>query len=186
MEWFNSLEPLLKGFWIIAFVASLIFVIQTILTFVGMDSHVNVDGDIGHGDMGGPFQLFTFRNLINFLLGFSWTGVCLYHSIGSKTLLNLLALLIGCLFVLLFFLMIKQILKLAKDNTFQMSDIVGLTANVYLRIPAEKSGCGKIQVSAKGSIHEIEAMTEGEEIPTGRKVKVIQLINNQTVLVYKL
>jgi hypothetical protein len=31
--------------------------------------------DSDTGDVELPFEIFTLRNLINFLLGFSWTGI---------------------------------------------------------------------------------------------------------------
>jgi hypothetical protein len=34
-----------------------------------------------------PFEIFTLRNLINFLLGFSWTGISFYDAIENKMLL---------------------------------------------------------------------------------------------------
>jgi hypothetical protein len=70
-------DPLLKTLWFIAIPTSLIFVIQLIMTFIGVETHdgltADFDSDLQGGDA--PFQLFTFRNLINFMLGFSWTGI---------------------------------------------------------------------------------------------------------------
>jgi membrane protein implicated in regulation of membrane protease activity len=187
MEWFSSLDPLLKVYWAIAGVSSLIFVIQMIMTFVGMDSSdglsVDWDGDV---EVDGPFQFFSLRNLINFLLGYGWGGICFYDTFASKVWVNFFAFLTGFLFFLLFFLIIKQILKLNRDNTFQIKDTLGRIADVYLTIPGEKSGTGKIQISVKGAFHEINARTEGEKISTGDKVKVVEVIDNQTVLVTKI
>lgn len=187
MEWFNGLDTFLKTYWIIAGVASLIFIIQTIMTFVGMDAADGLDADFD-GDMHveGPFQLFSIRNLVNFFLGFGWGGICFYNSFAAKIWVSIFAFLTGILFVILFFFIIKQFLKLGKDNTFQIKDTVGNAADVYLAIPAEKSGKGKIQISIKGAFHEIDAMTLGDRIPTGEKAKVIDVIDNQTVLVNKL
>ncbi|MDR0680935.1 MAG: serine protease [Dysgonamonadaceae bacterium] len=187
MEWFNSLDALLKIYWIIAGITSLIFVIQMIMTFMGIDSadglSADFDGDI---DANGPFQFFSLRNLINFLLGYGWGGICFYDTFTSKVWVNVFAFLTGFLFFLLFFLIIKQILKLNRDNTFQIQDTLGNVADVYLTIPGEKSGKGKIQISVKGAFHEIDALTEGEKISTGDKVKVTKIIDNQTVLVIKI
>ncbi len=188
MEWFNSLDTFLKTYWIIAGTASLVFVIQMIMTFIGMDSSDGIDtgfgGDTDASD--GPFQLFSVRNLINFCLGFGWGGVCFYNTFSSKTIVGICAFLTGILFVVLFFFIIRQFLKLNKDNTFQIKETVGHTADVYLSIPAEKSGKGKIQISVRGAFHEIDAITEGERIPTGGKAKVIDVLDSQTVLVAKL
>ena len=187
MEWFNSLDAFLKAYWIIAGVASLIFIIQTIMTFVGLGDADGFDADFdGDTHFEGPFQLFSIRNLVNFFLGFGWGGICFYNSFASKVWVSVFALLTGIVFVALFFFVIKQFLKLGKDNTFKISDTLEKTAEVYLAIPEAKTGKGKIQISVKGAFHEIDAMTEGERIPTGGKAQVISIIDNQTVLVIKL
>ncbi len=185
MEWFNSLDVFLKTYWIIAGSASLFFIIQMIMTFSGMDSGGDLDFD-GDTHVEGPFQLFSIRNLTNFFLGFGWGGVCFYNTFSSKLLVGICALITGVLFVALFFIVVKQFLKLGKDNTFQLQDTLDKAADVYLTIPEKKSGKGKIQISVKGAFHEINAMTDGDRIPTGGKAKVIAIIDNQTVLVVKL
>ena len=187
MEWFNSLDTFLKTYWIIAGTTSLIFIIQTIMTFIGMGASDSLDADFnGDTHVEGPFQLFSIRNLINFFLGFGWGGICFYDTFSSKLWVSVFAFLTGILFVILFFFIIKQFLKLGKDNSFQIKDTLGKTAEVYLAIPEAKSGKGKIQISVKGAFHEIDAMTEGDRIPTGCKAQVINIIDNQTILVIKL
>ena len=184
MDWFNSLDSGLKTYWIVAGVTSLIFVIQMIMTFVGIDAADGADADFsGDAHLDSPYPFFSVRNLVNFFLGFGWGGVCFYNSFESKGWVAALALLTGIVFVLLFFLIIKQFLKLGQDNSFRIGETVGKSADVYLAIPAAKSGKGKIQISVRGAFHEIDAQTEGERIPTSSIVKVEQLIDNQTVLV---
>lgn len=187
MEFFDSMEPLLRTFWYIALPASLFFLIQTIMTFVGMDSSDGASADFD-SDLSGtdtPFQLFSLRNLVNFTLGFGWGGICFWNYIDNHIILTLVALFIGSLFVIGFFLAIRQIQKLAEDNSFKISDTLNKTASVYLSIPASKSGLGKIQISVKGSTHELNAMTEGDKIETGSTVKVIRC-EGEIVFVEKL
>jgi hypothetical protein len=38
---------------------------------------------------------------------------------------------------------------------------------------------GKVMVSVRGSMHELEAMTEGEAIPTGTKVRITKVIGSE-------
>lgn len=187
MEWFNSLDTSLKIYWLIAGAASLVFIVQMILTFVGMDGSDGLSADFdGDMDSDGPFQFFSFRNLVNFLLGFGWGGVSFYNTFESKVWVGILALLTGLVFFFFFFFLMKQLMKLAKDNTFRINSTLDKAADVYLTIPGEKTGKGKIQISVNGAYHELDAMTEGEAIPTGSKIKVTQIIDNQTVLVIKL
>lgn len=180
MQILENLEPLLRTYWFIAIPTSLIFLIQTIMTFMGADSsdgiEADFDGDLT--DVEAPFQLFSLRNLINFLLGFGWTGISLYDTISSKALLVIVSLIVGILFVLLFFLVIRQIQKLAENNSFKIANTLNKTAEVYLSIPENKKGKGKVLISVNGSFHELEAMTENDKIPSGKVVKVVNVENN--------
>lgn len=185
MEIFESLSPLLKTFWFIAIPTSLIFIIQTIMTFIGVDSADGLEADFDSNFDGAdaPFQLFSLRNLINFLLGFSWTGISFYTTIPNAPILVFISFAVGVLFLYLFFLIIKQVQKLAEDNTFKLANVLDKTAEVYLRIPEKKQGKGKIIVSVNGSYHELDAMTENEKIESGSVVKIVRIDNQNTLIV---
>jgi hypothetical protein len=59
---------------------------------------------------------------------------------------------------------------------------LGKTAQVYLTVPAKRSGTGKIQISVKGTVKEMAAVTDFETIPTGALVKV-KSIDSENILV---
>lgn len=187
MEFLQSVEPLLRTFYYIAIPVSLIFLVQTVMTVIGTDSsdglHADFDGNLDGGDS--TFQLFSFRNLINFLLGFSWTGITFYSIIESKFWLITVALTVGILMVGLFFVTIKQILKLGEDNSFKIEDALNKTAEVYIRVPAERSGKGKVQVSIRGSVHELDAISDGVEIPSGTIVRIVKIEDRKIVIIEK-
>lgn len=185
MDMFENMDVLLKTFWYIAIPTSLIFLIQTILTFLGTDVSDGLEADFD-GDLEGeatPFQLFSLRNLINFLLGFSWTGISFFTSIANIPVLILLSLIVGGCFVYLFFLIIRQIQKLAENNSFNIFNTLNRTAEVYLAIPENKKGKGKIMISVNGTFHELDAMTENDRIQTGTTVKVVKIENNNILIV---
>ena len=189
IELFNSLEPLQKFFWTIACCASLVFIIQTIMTFIGLGTDADVDagpmdGSVDSMEDGALSGVFSFRNLINFLLGYGWAGVLLFDDIEKRWLLQLLAIAVGLLFVLALVFMFRQVMKLSHDGSFKMSETVGLKADVYLRIPAARSGRGKVQLSVKGSVHEIDAVTDKDaEIPTGGQVEIVEVLGDDLLLV---
>jgi membrane protein implicated in regulation of membrane protease activity len=185
IEWFNSLDPMLRIYWGIALIASLVFVIQMIVSFVGGDVFDDADFDSDH-DAGEISHFFSVRNLVNFLLGAGWGGVCFYNSVSPKAWVIVLAVVTGFAFVALFFGLMQILLKLQKDNTFRIEETIGKVADVYLSIPAEKNGHGKIQISIRGSFHEIDAVTEGAKIATGAKVKITQVIDNKFVVAEKI
>ncbi|GGA86957.1 hypothetical protein GCM10008015_29560 [Flavobacterium palustre] len=186
MEILENLEPLLKTFWYIAIPTTLIFTVQAIMTFLGVDSsdglQADFDSNLESGDT--TFQLFSLRNLINFLLGFSWTGISFYNTINNPTLLIIISVVVGCLFVYLFFIIIKQVQKLEEDNSFKIQNTLNKSAEVYLTIPENKTGKGKIMISINGAFHELEAMTEhAEKINSGSVVKVVKIENNNIIIV---
>lgn len=187
MEFLSAADPLVRSLWYIALPSTLIFLIQSIMTFIGTDSGDGLEADFS-GDISeaGPFQLFSFRNLINFLLGFSWTGIAYSSVIENPTLLLLASLASGIAFVGIFFFAIGQIQKLAEDNTFRIENCLNKSASVYLAIPGNQSGKGKVMVSVKGAMHELEAVTSGPPISSGEEVIVVKIINESLIKVEKI
>ena len=191
IDWYNSLDPVLKVYWGIAIFASVIFLIQTAMSFMGigdMDTDVDFDADASPDalDDAGAMHLLSIRNVIYFLLGVGWTGVSLWNTISNRTLLALVAVLVGCLFVVIFIFLFRQMMKLQHNGAFDINDSVGKTVDVYLRIPAAGEGMGKVQVSFNGSIQELDARTNGDTlIPSGAKVRVVEVVNNSVLVVEK-
>lgn len=180
-EFFASMDGMQQFYFYIAIGASIIFIIQTIMTFIGADADAGVDADFD-GNLDGmetPFQLFSLRNLVNFLLGFGWAGVAFYNTISSKLLLGIVAFVVGLIFIAMFVFLMRALLRLSEDNTFKLEDTVGKTADVYMTIPPAKSGKGKIFISVRGTTHELAAITpHNEEIKSGALVKVLELEGN--------
>lgn len=191
--WFSALEGADRLYWYVALFASTIFLVQMLLTFVGIDhfdSGADVDfdapdmGDAVDGHTLGTFgisQLFSVRTLIYFLLGFGWGGIC-FGSIETLWLRGLVAVLTGLVFVGVFFCIMRLMFRLETSGNINIRECIGQTADVYLRIGAERSSHGKISISLRGALREYDALTDGPEIPSGTKVKVVD-IESSTLIV---
>ncbi|MBR5052862.1 MAG: NfeD family protein [Bacteroidaceae bacterium] len=200
LDWFQALPPYMRAYWTIAIAVSIIFLIQMTLTLIGLgDTDAGGDvgdldtggADMGDGngdtmDTGGAIQLFTIRNTVNFLLGVGWGGVCLSSVIPNRFLLALAAILCGCIMVAAFIIMYKQLMKLEGNGSYRIEESVGQVCEVYIRIPANRSGSGKVQISFHGSVQELPAQTEGEAIPSGTKVRVTKVIDKAVLIVEKI
>ena len=181
LTWFQGLEPAAQVFWGCAIVSSTIFLVQAILTMIGMDHDMDFDvGDFDGNtmDTGGAVSLFSIRSLVNFFVGFGWAGVSFYNDISSKALLYIVAICVGCLFSYATVFLIRKMKKLEHNGAYKIADCVGKSCDVYLRIPAAGEGRGKVQISLNGSIHEFDAVSTGEAIATGKRVKVVAVEGN--------
>ena len=197
-EWWIALAPGMKILWSITLAASLVFIIQSILTFIGADAGDNgldiPDGDfdpsadVSTADAGNPgMNLYTFRNLVNFLLGFGWTAILLRSSIDSTALLLIIAFIVGVMLVAVVMFLFKWLSTMQQSGNINVyKSAVGCQGTVYLTIPAERSGEGKIQITINNSVREYNALTDGDAISTGTPIKVIEVLNPSTLLVEEL
>lgn len=184
--WFMSLEPSLQAFWGCALVASAIFLVQTVLSFIGMDQDLDFDTPDFDGDTmdaGGPMSLFSVRFVVNFFVGFGWAGVTFYDRVPSLWMVYAISIVIGLLFGSVFFVLRKNLMKLESSGAYDINEAVGKEATVYLRIPEARQGRGKVQISLGGSIHELPAMTDGPQLASGTHIRVLEVSSDQILLV---
>ena len=182
---------MLKILWGITLASSLIFVIQSILTFIGADADGAIDSlDTSFDDpsaadaVSGGSNLYTFRNLVNFLLGFGWTSVLLYDKIVSKALLIVLATVVGVALVALVMWLFKWLSGMQQSGNIDVfKEAVGCQGKAYLPIPEGRSGSGKVQITINNSVREYDALTDGPAIATGTQISVVEVIDASTLLV---
>lgn len=186
VNWYMSLAPTLQVFWGCALISTFVFVIQAVLTIIGMDSaeiNMDVDFDGDTMDAGGGMSLFTIRSLVNFFVGFGWAGISFYNSISNVFLLYVVSLIVGCAFGYMYIFLRKRLMRLESNGAMDINESLGKEADVYLRIPAEGKGSGKVQISLGGSVFELPAVTNQEDIPSGKRVKVVEVIDGKTLRV---
>jgi len=191
--WWSGLSLAMKILWGVTLAASLIFVIQSVMTFIGLGGDVDIDGtgfdtDLNSAD--GAFDadpsmsLYTFRNLVNFLLGFGWTAIIMSPKIHSVSLLLFISLLVGVALVALVMLLFKWLWGMQESGNINVFEsAAGCQGKVYLTIPAERSGEGKVQITINNAVREYNAVTDGDEIKTGTDIKVLEALNSNTMVV---
>jgi hypothetical protein len=79
--------------------------------------------------------------------------------------------------------MLSATRSLRADGTVRIQRALGKEATVYLRIPAKRSGAGKIQMNLQNRTVEYLAMTPDDAIPSGAIVVVTGLLGSDTVQV---
>jgi hypothetical protein len=190
ITWWTSLSTAMQVLWVITLSASLIFVIQTVMTFLGLGDHdadFDLDTSDGSFDADPSMNLLTFRNLVNFCLGFGWTAVLMHEKIQSNALLIIVSVIVGILLVTVVMWIFKWLSGMQQTGNIDVhKSAVGCEGKVYLTIPGERKGEGKVQITINNAVREYDAVTDGETIPTGKAIKVTEVINDYTLLVEEL
>ena len=198
-EWWNTLSTVMKILWGITLASSLIFVIQTVMTFLGADTDGaidSVDTDFGGADsLDGSdasdgstgANLYTFRNLVNFCMGFGWTAILMKDSVKSTGVLIFVSLLVGVGLVALVMLIFKWLSGMQQSGNIDVyKTAVGCQGQVYLTIPGERSGEGKVQITINNAVREYTALTDSDTLKTGTPIKVVEVLSPSTLLVEEL
>ena len=156
----------------------------------GHDTDTNHDGI--SGDHEGGFDLFglkllTLRTISAFVSVGAWC-IFIFNQVGLEPWLStIIGLVIGLGAGVAVALMFAGISKLQNSGNLNLQYSVGKNAEVYLTIPANKSGVGKISVYMEDRYIEVDAMTECEEnIKTGTPIKVVKEIGENLLLVDRL
>jgi membrane protein implicated in regulation of membrane protease activity len=190
-EWWSNIPAFERIFWYFALPFTVVLILQLILTFIGLEWH---DGgfeashglDAGHEtDFQAGFRLFTLRNFIIFFTGFGWAGLFAIHAGFGQTVTILFAFFAGLFLMFAVAGMFYLMTRLTQSGNINLSNAAHSSGRVYLPIPGNRSGMGQVQITVQGAIREVDAMTDGEPLPTGTPIQVTEVLNEEVLIVKK-
>ena len=175
-------------YWVCALVGTFFFALSGIMYFFGfggIDSDLEADGfeaaDTGHMDTGFlEFKLLSFKTVFAFVMMFGWGGVLFGRDNGYGGFAG--AFVCGIITMMLTAFLIALVLKLQQDGTKTLGSLCGKTGSVYLSIPANRAGTGKVVINSGDETREVKAMAD-EALPTGTPVRVVSVPGGGCVLV---
>lgn len=177
IEWYKSLSVMEVVYFWLGVVSTILLVVQIILmcfTAFGGDVDIDGDGDIDV-DTDSGVTIFSVKSITAFFAVGSWAGLltCSVLKGNLKWISILVALLAGAAAWAVVVVAIRAMLKLQCSGTVQPEKLVGERATVYVSVPAKRSGRGKITLNAQGRYMEMDAMTEGDRLPTDEPVVIV-------------
>ncbi len=203
VEWWNALNLTQQIYLCAAIPFTIVLVIQTILTFVGLGGHGDADGadadadtdaDAGMADhidghaedvhaAAAGFRFFTVRGIVAFFCIFGWVGYLLGGSSMPLVLTVLISVAAGLLAMLAIGLMFSAARRLQDSGNIRYANAVGKAAQVYIPVPANREGRGKVMVLIQERLVEAEAITDGDtRLKTGETVQVVGNIGNTLIV----
>lgn len=173
-----------KIFTVLGASATVLVVIQGLLSLLGGDADHDFDVADMDGHAGHSWGLLSIRGLFGFLLGLGWGGViALRYGFGVFPA-TLLGSGLGIAIGLGLGLLMKAIYSLRSEGTLKLENAIGQVGTVYQRIPSARGGLGKVQIVVQGRLQTLEACTDSAaDISPQRQVKVIQVVLGNTLLV---
>ena len=162
-----------------------ILVVQLLLGMLGVIDGVDHDdaGHASHGahDASDGLNLLSVRAL-SAGLGFFGVGGLL----GLTTGLGLLAavpfgVVLGVAATVGTAMITRWMLTLEADGSVEIHGAVGVSGTVYLAIPGERSGTGKVLLTLQNRTVEYQAVTSSGPLPTGASILVVDVVGPDTV-----
>lgn len=191
--WWSSMSTLEQVLFVLASSSTAIMIIFLIMLLLGFDADefdgistpdVDIDG-INDDPITGiaGLKVLTLRGALVFLAIGSWTAFLLVSSIGNWWGL-LIGIVIGVGAAFVQALAFRATLRLESAGNIDYSNAIDKTGTVYLRIPKQKTGKGKVSIIIQDRLTEVDAVTdEIEDIMPNATIIVIGLLDSSTVIV---
>lgn len=143
-------------------------------------------GDVDLGDASGHwfYEMLSLRTLSAALTFFGLSGkTMLAYGIAELPTL-VISSLVGVAAMYVVYWLFKQLYRLQHAGNENVRNAVGLPATVYVPIPAEQKGTGKVTFRLQNRLVEYQAVTdEAQRLATGDKVVIVGVVNSETVCV---
>ncbi|MFC1936450.1 hypothetical protein ACFLYP_02150 [Chloroflexota bacterium] len=191
-------------YWTSTVIGGTLFILRTITMLIGADFDGG-DADVGALDIGGDFdfhdadvgfddhhfdtdasfKFLSLQGITAFFMMFGLVGLALLRANLPVVLTIFGGGLAGVFTVWVISMIFAGMGRLQSDGTIDIKNAVGKSGKVYLSIPA--NGSGQVQVSVQGSLKIFDAVSKDKEkIPTGEKIRVVDVVSSDTLIVEKL
>ena len=161
----------------------------------GIPEGIDLDGDgvpdvsydeTEHEHSGGGLRLLTFRGITAFLAVWGWAVLAITRAGHPWLMAMAVGLVLGLAAMLLTAAVMQLFIRLQADGTVSPANAVGMRGEVYLSIPAGRTGEGKVNVMIQEKMTECAAVTDEEApIPTGSPVTVIGVTKENALIVMR-
>jgi hypothetical protein len=146
----------------------------------GHDASHGADHEHGHNAMA-VFKWLTFRTISAAFAFFGLTGLSARRFDMDDGPALLLAMAAGGAALVVVSWLMQALGRLNVDGTARIERAVGSRGTVYLSIPGQRAGAGKVHVSCQDRLLEYKAVTSDGARTTGTAVVVVGVVSGDTV-----
>jgi len=162
-----------------------LMVMQFLLTMLGFGSGDDGGDDFGdtteHDSSADVFKIISLRTIVAGIAFFGLGGLAGLTGGTSKFVSVFIAVISGLAAIYGVYYLYWSAARLKEDGSLSEKTLVGSTGSVYVRIPHEKTGTGKVLVCQQDRTVEYEAITAGEELKATTPITVVRVLSSTTV-----
>ncbi len=147
----------------------------------GGDASIEHDAGGAHHGTDWLFGVLSFRTIVAALAFFGLAGLAADAAETPRSTTLLIAVAAGAAAMVAVYWMMRGLRELRSEGNVRIGRALGCCGSVYLRVPANNSGSGKIQLNLQNRTMEYLAVTNGPELPTGTKVVVVSVVDPTTL-----
>jgi hypothetical protein len=175
-------------YFVMAGVGTVLFLLRLVLMLIGLDGDHDFDSDMAESGVlahGGEFSLFSMLSILSFMMGAGWLGLAMRLEWGVGPVVTALtASAFGFFLMLLSSAGIWQMKKFNEPGRYDVKEAIGRIGQVYLRIPARRSGRGQVRITVSGRQKILAAITEDERpIESFTDVRAVGVQEDETLIV---
>lgn len=144
----------------------------------------DVHGDAAHSDSTHAFNVLSTQSIAAFTMGFGWGGLAALKGSGwhwGAVIVTGTVCGVGMVWVLA--MMLRGMADLQSSGNIPLSAAMGVEGNVYLTVPGGSGGRGQVKVTVRDHQRIYDAVTGGENLPSGTRVRVVQVNSDNTLTV---
>ena len=184
MTFFESISsPLMGVYFLCAVFGGTLTLLQLILMMFGFGNAEESDfGDaVNHASPVELSKMLSLRTMVAGIAFFGLGGLAALTGGVSQPLSVLIAITSGAAAIYAVYYLYWSATKLNADGSLSGQSLIGSSGSVYVRIPAGKSGSGKVLICQQGRTVEYEAVTAGDELKTNTPIIVVQTVSTTTL-----
>lgn len=168
-----------------ALIGTAVFGLKLLMSLVGdVAGNLDIDIDADHTDPDTAFKFLSIQSIAAFLMGFGWVGLAAYHGSDWGWVTSaVLGVAGGAAMVWLLGILLKAVYDLQSSGNVTIRDAVGREGDVYVTVPGGSSGRGQVKVTIGNRQRIFGAVTEGEELPSATRVRVLKANEDNTLTV---
>lgn len=198
IQWWEAQSDFQQVMFILAAAGTIVLFVFLLLMIFGVGGDESFDGDVDAdadiddvandepvGAFGG-LRILTIRGAFTFLAIGGWTAYG-FADLVHPVFAVLFGVVFGFIAAFLLALIFRAFPKLENQGNLDYKNAIGKSGTVYIKVPKNHSGTGKVNLTFQEHYVEVDAVTnDPEDLTTGMAVTVFGLENESTVIVTKL